>query len=159
VLSEFKRFDEALTLYDKAVELRPDLAEAHFAGGLLLGEMELGWRKYEHRFEIKLLRAGKRNFAKPIWLGETNIKDKVILLHAEQGLGDTLLACRYIPMVAALGGQIILEVQPALKSLLQGFTGVSTLIGAGEPIPGFDVYCPMMSLPLAFKRSRPKSHI
>src|SRR5262249_29158392 len=74
-----------------------------------------------------------------------------ILLHAEQGLGDTLLACRYIASVAALGAKVILEVQPPLKSLLCGFEGVSVLIGKGEAIPTFDVHCPLMSLPLAFK--------
>src|SRR5262249_41613606 len=78
-------------------------------------------------------------------------KDKTILLHAEQGLGDTVLACRYIPNFAALGAKVILEVQSPLKSLLRGLEGVSMLIGRGEPIPHFDVHCPLMSLPLAFE--------
>jgi hypothetical protein len=61
------------------------------------------------------------------------------------------LACRYVPKVAALGAKVILEVQPPLKSLLRGREGVSLLIGRGEAIPHFDVHCPLMSLPLAFR--------
>jgi hypothetical protein len=78
-----------------------------------------------------------------------DIKDKIILLHAEQGLGDTLFACRYVPKVARLGAKVILEVQPPLKSLLRDLEDVSMVIGRGEPIPHFDVHCPLMSLPLA----------
>jgi hypothetical protein len=65
-------------------------------------------------------------------------------------LGDALLACRYIPKVAALGAKVILEVQSPLKSLLEGLEGVAMVIGRGEAIPHFDVHCPLMSLPLAF---------
>jgi hypothetical protein len=112
--------------------------------------MELGWTKCEYRWEVQQFRTGKRNFLRPLWLGDSDIREKIILLHAEQGLGDTLLACRYIPKVAALGAQVILEVQSPLKSLLEGFEGASMLIGRGEALPHFDVHCPLMSLPLAF---------
>ncbi len=154
VFRELKRFDEAFAAYDKALALEPACAQAHYNEGLLrlsLGEMESGWRKCEYRWETQQYSAGKRNFLQPLWLGDSNIKDKIILLHAEQGLGDTLLACRYIPKVAALGAQVILEVQSPLKSLLRGFEGVSMLIGRGEEIPHFDIHCPLMSLPLAFQ--------
>jgi tetratricopeptide (TPR) repeat protein len=153
VFFELKRFNEAFAAYDKALAFKPDFAQAHFSAGclnLLLGKMELGWEKYEYRWETEQSHSLKRNFLQPLWLGE-DIRDKVILLHAEQGFGDTLLACRYIPMVAACGAKVVLEIQPALKSLLHGFEGVVTLIGRGEPLPDFDVHCPLMSLPLAFK--------
>jgi hypothetical protein len=110
-----------------------------------------GWTKCEYRWEIQEFRAGKRNFLQPLWLGDTDIKDKIILLHAEQGLGDTVFACRYIPKIVALGAKVILEVQSPLKSLLQDFEGVSMVIGRGETIPDFDAHCPLMSLPLACK--------
>src|SRR5262249_4581681 len=113
--------------------------------------MQLGWIKCEYRWEVQQFRAGKRNFLQPSWLGDSDIKDKIILLHAEQGLGDTVLACRYIAKFTALGAKVILEVQSPLKSLLRGLAGVSVLIGRGEAIPHFDVHCPLMSLPLAFK--------
>jgi tetratricopeptide (TPR) repeat protein len=154
VFRGLKRFDDAFAAYDKALALEPACAQAHYNEGLLrlaLGEMELGWIKCEYRWETQQFRGGKRNFLQPLWLGDSDIKGKIILLHAEQGLGDTLLACRYIAKVAALGAKVILEVQPTLKSLLMGLAGVSVLIGRGDAIPHFDVHCPLMSLPLAFK--------
>ncbi len=153
VFRDLKRFDEAFAAYGKAVALEPDFAQAHYNEGFLrlsLGQMELGWRKCEYRWETQQFRDRKRNFSQPLWLGDNDINDKTILLHAEQGLGDTLLACRYITKVAALGAKVILEVQPTLKSLLMGLDGVSMLIGRGDAIPHFDVQCPLMSLPLAF---------
>ena len=153
VFRELKRFDDAFAAYDRALALEPACAQAHYNEGLLrlsLGEMELGWIKCEYRWEVQQFRTGKRNFFQPLWLGDSDIREKIILLHAEQGLGDTLLACRYIPKVAALGAKVILEVQPTLKSLLMGLDGVSMLIGRGDAIPHFDVQCPLMSLPLAF---------
>jgi len=118
---------------------------------LLLGDTECGWKKYEYRWDTKLMRGLKRNFPQRLWLGDSDIKNKTILIHAEQGLGDTLMACRYVPMLASLGAQVIAEVQPPLKSLLTNLEGTSLLIAQGEPIPRFDVQCPIMSLPLAFK--------
>jgi hypothetical protein len=93
----------------------------------------------------------KRTFLQPLWLGDSSIMGRTIFLHAEQGLGDTIMICRYVPMVAALGAKVILEVQPPLKSLFQSLEGDSRLISKGEPIPDFDIHCPLMSLPLAFK--------
>ena len=153
VLRALKRFDEAFAAYGKAIALEQAFAQPHYNEGLLrlsLGQMEVGWKKCEYRWEVQQFRARKRNFLQPLWLGESDITNKIILLHAEQGLGDTLLACRYIPKVAALGAQVILEVQSSLKSLLEGFAGVSMLIGRGETLPHFDVHCPLLSLPLAF---------
>jgi len=154
VFRELRRFDEALAAYDKAIVLGPACAQAYYNEGLLrlsLGQMEVGWTKCEYRWDVQQFRPGKRNFSQPLWLDDSDIKDKTILLHAEQGLGDTLLACRYIPMVAALGAKVVLEVQSSLKPLLEDFDGVSMLIGRGEALPHFDVHCPLMSLPLALK--------
>jgi tetratricopeptide (TPR) repeat protein len=153
-LGDLKRYDEAFTAYDKALSINPRFGEAHFSEGLLrllLGDAERGWNKYEWRWETKERRGSKRDFLQPRWSGCDDINKKTILIHAEQGLGDTIMGCRYIPMVAALGAEVIAEVQPPLKSLLQSLDGVSTLIAKGEPIPQFDVQCPLMSLPLAFR--------
>jgi hypothetical protein len=97
------------------------------------------------------MRGWERNFSQPLWLGDGDIKNRTILIHAEQGLGDTLMACRYAPILASLGARVIAEVQPSLKSLLETLDGISQLVAKGEPIPPFDVHCPIMSLPLAFK--------
>jgi tetratricopeptide (TPR) repeat protein len=152
--TDLKRYDDAFAAYGKATSLKPDLGEAHFNEGLLrllLGDTTIGFKKYEYRWSVRQQRDTRRNFSQPLWLGDSDIGNKTILIHAEQGLGDTLMCCRYIPMVAALGARVILEVQPALVLLLRSLQGVSTLIAKGEAIPHFDVHCPLMSLPLAFK--------
>jgi tetratricopeptide (TPR) repeat protein len=152
--TDLKRYDDAFAAYGKATSLNPDLGEAHFNEGLLrllLGDTAIGFKKYEYRWSVRQQRDTRRNFSQPIWLGDSDIGNRTILIHAEQGLGDTLLCCRYVPMVAALGARVILEVQPALVSLLRSLQGLSTLIAKGETIPHFDMHCPMMSLPLAFK--------
>jgi len=154
VFKDLRRYDEALVAYDKAFALKPDLAEAQCNEALIrliLGDTEYGWKKYEYRWDTKLMRGLKRNFSQRLWLGDSNIKSKTILIHAEQGLGDTLMACRYIPMLASQGAKVIAEVQPPLKSLLKNLDGISLLMAKGETIPHFDVHCPIMSLPLACK--------
>jgi hypothetical protein len=93
----------------------------------------------------------KRSFSEPLWLGEQSLVGKTILLHAEQGLGDTLQFCRYVPLVAKLGAKVILEVQRPLFKLLQNLEGVSQIVALGDMLPAFDYQCPLMSLPLAFK--------
>jgi hypothetical protein len=92
----------------------------------------------------------RRDFAQPLWLGEFDIAGKTVLLHAEQGLGDTIQFCRYAEKVAARGASVLMEVPPALLSLLAQVEGVRQLIGRGEPLPPFDCHCPLLSLPLAF---------
>ena len=154
VFKDLKHYDEAFAAYDQALALKPYLAEAHCNEALtrlLLGDTEPGWKKYEYRWDTKPMRGWKRNFSQPLWLGDSDIQNKTILIHAEQGLGDALMACRYIPMLASLGARVVAEVQPSLKSLLESLDGVSQLVVKGEPIPHFDVHCPIMSFPLAFK--------
>jgi tetratricopeptide (TPR) repeat protein len=154
VFKDLKHYDEAFAAYDQALALKPDLAEAHCNEALtrlLLGDTESGWKKYEYRWDTKAMRGWKRNFSQPLWLGDSDIQNKTILIHAEQGLGDALMACRYIPMLALLGARVIAEVQPPLRSLLESLEGISQLVVKGDTIPHFDVHCPIMSLPLAFK--------
>ncbi|HUN69070.1 MAG TPA: hypothetical protein VMU46_09745, partial [Burkholderiales bacterium] len=87
---------------------------------------------------------------RPLWLGREDIAGKTILLHAEQGLGDTIHFVRYTEAVARKGARVILEVQPALKSLLSDIHGADGVVSRGEPLPEFDFQLPMLSLPLAF---------
>src|SRR4029077_128181 len=154
VFKDLRRYDEALVAYDKALALKPDLAEAQCNEALIrliLGDAEYGWKKYEYRWDTKLMRGLKRNFSQPLWLGDSDIKNKTILIHAEQGLGDTLMGCRYIPMLASQGARVIAEVQPPLMSLLKNLEGISRLVAKGDATPPLDVHCQIMSLPLAFK--------
>ena len=86
-----------------------------------------------------------------LWLGAQSLAGAVILLHGEQGYGDTLQFCRYAKLVADLGARVILEVPRPLTGVLADLQGVSQVIARGEPLPQVDFHCPLMSLPLAFK--------
>lgn len=143
------RHEEALADYGQAQKIKPDCAEALWNEAwcrLLLGDFAIGWRKYEWRWKTSQI---ARDFRQPLWLGETSLLGKTILLHAEQGFGDTLQFCRYAPMIAALGVKVLLGVQPALKTLCQSLAGVDLLLGKGEALPDFDLHTPLLSLPLA----------
>ena len=73
------------------------------------------------------------------------------MLHAEQGLGDTIQFCRYAAHVAQLGARVVLEVQAPLVSLLSSLNGVAEVVARGDALPPFDLHCSLLSLPLAFK--------
>ncbi|CAB3792224.1 tetratricopeptide repeat protein [Pararobbsia alpina] len=143
----------ALQCYERALAIRPDYVEGHWNRALCrleMGQLDQGWREYEWRWERASLKASKRVFDVPLWLGSTPVAGKTILLHAEQGLGDTLQFCRYAALVAQLGATVLLEVPAALMRLLTGLEGVSQLIEQGRALPPFDLHCPLLSLPLAF---------
>jgi tetratricopeptide (TPR) repeat protein len=151
-LQELKRFEEALASYDRALTVRPDYAEAHWNEALLrllTGDFSRGWVKYEWRWEGSLA-LPKRNFSPPLWLGADAIDGKAILLHSEQGFGDTIQFCRYVPLVAARGARVILEVERPLQELMTTLVGATQVISKGNPLPDFDFQCPLLSLPLAF---------
>ena len=152
-LKELNRFAEARTSFDRALAVRPDLADAHFNAALTLlltSELGPGWKEYEWRWETEQLKSEKRRFAQPQWTGSDDIAGKTILIHAEQGLGDTLQFCRYVPSVAARAGQVIFEVQKPLQELMRTLAGGAQVIARGEPLPDLDLHCPLLSLPLAF---------
>ncbi|MFM0242988.1 tetratricopeptide repeat protein [Paraburkholderia phytofirmans] len=145
---------QALVSYERALAVNPDAAETHWNESLCLlqmGQLEAGWQKYEWRWERSRIKASRRNFAQPLWLGDFSIDGKTILLHAEQGLGDTLQFCRYAALVSKLGAKVVLEVPRELMRLMATLDGVDQLIEAGQTLPSFDCHCPLLSLPLAFK--------
>ena len=151
-LHELKRFDEALASYDRALMLRPDYADAHFNEAccrMLIGDFNRGWEKNEWRWETGQARNTKRNFAQPLWVGSNEITGKTILLHAEQGFGDTIQFCRYVPLVTQRAARVILEVQRPLHGLMCTLPGATRIISRGDPLPDFDMHCPLFSLPLA----------
>jgi hypothetical protein len=151
ILQELRRHDEALAAYGRAASLAPDDADIHWNEALLrltLGDYREGWKKYEWR--LKRPRHDDRKFSAPLWTGEQPVAGKTVLIHAEQGFGDTLQFVRYVPLLAGMGARIVLEVQPALKPLVATLDGVSQLLARGEALPAFDLHCPIMSLPLAF---------
>ncbi|HEY2177623.1 MAG TPA: tetratricopeptide repeat protein [Caulobacteraceae bacterium] len=147
-LHDLRRMDEAVASYRQALRLDPDHGEVHgnLAYALLLqGEFEEGWREHEWRWRTRHMAGGERNLAAPRWNGEP-LDGRTLLLHAEQGLGDTLQFCRYAPLPAA-GGRVVLEVQAPLKRLMTSLTGVAEVVARGEPLPAFDVHAPLLSLP------------
>ncbi len=148
---------EAIASFRRTLELKPGLPEAHYNLGLCLllaGELPEGFKEYEWRWQVADFTSPKRNFTPPQWKGES-LKGKTILLHAEQGFGDTLQFVRYVPMVAARGGRVVLEAQPALMRVLAGLKGVSQFVAAGDALPTFDVHCPLVSLPSVFGTDLP----
>jgi tetratricopeptide (TPR) repeat protein len=145
-------FDKAITCYQKTIELNPSFAEAHFDISLillLLGNFKEGWKKYEWRWKRKAYIQYCRNFSKPLWNG-SEIKGLTILLQCEQGLGDTVQFFRYAPLIAQKGAKVIVDCQRELVSLLKNTEGEQQVIVQGEELPEFDVYCPLLSLPLIF---------
>src|SRR5262249_51634562 len=119
---------------------------------LLLGDFDRGWEKFECRWEseqAKQANIERRNFAQPLWIESNDIAGKTILLHAEQGFGDTIQFCRYVPLVAGLGARTILEVQAPLAELMTTLACDVQIVCSGASLPDFDVHCPLLSLPLA----------
>jgi tetratricopeptide (TPR) repeat protein len=144
---------EAEQCYNRAVELDPSSPEAHKNRGiarLQLGDFAHGWDDYEWRWKCPELLG--RRLSQPLWDGSP-LEGKSILLHAEQGLGDTLQFVRYAPLVHDCGGRVILACQPALVSLFRSCKGVDELVELGQPTSAFDVHAPLMSLPRIFHTS------
>jgi tetratricopeptide (TPR) repeat protein len=152
-LAALNRYDEALASYDKALALRKDDADANFMASLALltrGDYRGGFEQYEWRWR----RTGmpeQKSRGRPLWLGDYPLARKTILLHAEQGLGDTVQFARYVPLLAASGAHVVLEVQPELTALMATLPGGAKIIVRGEALPPYDVHCPLGSLPLALK--------
>jgi tetratricopeptide (TPR) repeat protein len=142
---------EALADFDAALEQAPRFPEAHFEAGmarLTLGDFG-GWKQYEWRWQTGTFAGSRRQPGARLWLGEVPLHGKSILLHAEQGFGDTIQFIRYAPLLAERGAKVLCEVQRELLPLLSGLDAVE-VIAEGEPLSGFDLHCPLLSLPLAF---------
>lgn len=153
-LGNLMRHREAIESYEKAISLKPDYASAHLNQALyslLIGDFASGWPQHEWRWKEELAKKFARHFSEPLWLGKESLNGRTILLHAEQGLGDTLQFCRYAHHVSELGAKVILEVPDALRAALKELHGVSHLVSKGSLLPVFDIHCPLLSLPLAFK--------
>ncbi len=143
--------DEAFAASQRAVALAPDQPQtrfnhAHFL--LMCGDLENGFADYHWERKCKSFPHVLQKFSEPEWQGEA-LCGRTLLLFAEYGLGDALHFVRYLPMAAAMGGSIVLQVQPVLARLLRMMPGV-TVVSRGEPLPPFDLQLPLMSLPRVF---------
>jgi tetratricopeptide (TPR) repeat protein len=150
VVGQQQKLKESITHYSEALRLRPDYVEAHWNRGLMwlaLGNFEQGWPEYEWRW--RLPEFTRPPFCQPLWDG-TPLQGRTILLHAEQGFGDTLQFIRYAPLVKQRGGQVLVLCQPPLFRLLAGCSGIDQLTAQGGVLPYFDVQAPLLSLPGIF---------
>lgn len=153
-LQALNRHADALACFEKALVIDKDYADARFNRGqalLTLGDLRRGFADYEWRWKRTGMEGALRKFGRPLWLGDYPLGSKTILLHAEQGLGDTIQFARYVPLLARAGAKVVLEVQPELTALIRPLNGVQSCHARGEPLPAFDVHCPLGSLPLALK--------
>ncbi|TLZ15322.1 MAG: tetratricopeptide repeat protein, partial [Gammaproteobacteria bacterium] len=148
------RYREALDDLDRALSIRPEDPTAAWMKALLhlaLGEFREGWPLYESRAQLPHARQLQRTLPGTRWTGTEPLAGRTLLVYADQGLGDTLQFCRYIPMLEALGANVVFEVQPVLKPLLGSLAMRGTLIGRGEALPEFDLHIPLLSVPLAVR--------
>lgn len=141
--------EEAATFYLKAIHLDEHLADAHMNLGLvhlLRGEYEAGWPEYEWRRYATSEKNKYQTFEQPEWTDQA-ISGKRLLLYAEQGLGDTIQFIRYAVPIKKMGATVIVQCQPALTRLLKTAAGIDLLVDTNQPLPSFDIYTPLLSLP------------
>ena len=154
VLQRQGRIAEAIESFQASMRWSDDPASARFNIALCLlitGDYARGLPEYETRRQTPEFVGPPQVAGRPQWTGEAGIAGKTVLLHPEQGFGDTIQLCRYAPLVADLGARVILGAPTALKGLLCSVDPRVEVVGRGSPDPVFDVYCPLMSLPLAFR--------
>jgi len=152
LLQQLQRFPEALALYDDIRARRLNNATTDWNWALLkmlLGDFEAGWAGREARWSIPD-GAPYPTFSQPMWLGKESVAGKTILIHVDEGLGDTIQFVRYVPEVAARGARIILAIERPLVPLLSAFPGVANCLAFSDPLPAFDMHCPIGSLPMIF---------
>jgi Tfp pilus assembly protein PilF len=141
--------DGALDAFDRGLGVAPDFPQLHWNRGLallLVGDYERGWREYEWRLRTPELAAQLRAFAGPRWNGE-DARGKTILVAAEQGLGDTIQFLRFASRVADRGARVIVAVPAPLRGLASTVRGVAQSVALDQPLPPYDAYVPLMSLP------------
>lgn len=145
--------DAAVKGFRQSIRLDPEQAQTHFNLSqclLLQGHFREGWAEHEWRGETVAQQALNRGFKAPQWRGEP-LTGKTILLHAEQGLGDTLQFVRYVTLLKASGAKVIVECQRPLVRLLKTMDGIDAVIARDDPLPLFDYYAPLMGLPFLFR--------
>jgi tetratricopeptide (TPR) repeat protein len=153
VLKQLHRLDDSLQSSDLSIALDPQYVDAQFNKSLtqlLRGDLIEGFRGYQVRWKTPTFAPIRRQFTQPLWLGDSPLEGKRLLVHNEQGLGDSLQFCRFVTLAARAGAEVIYEVEAPLYDLFQSLEGVTTLIRQRDPLPAFDLYCPVMSLPIGF---------
>ncbi len=152
-LKSLKFFQMALVVIERAIELKPNYHDALWNKSLIqihLGNYRNGWKLYEERLLKPSTNKNYKNYAKPAWRGNFDITGKRLLICYEQGYGDVIQFCRYIPLLHQYGAEIIFSVPGPLKTILSSLDKSITLIDQESALPDFDAHCPLMSLPYVF---------
>ena len=147
-------FSKAATAYKKALVLDPKNHPAAYNYSLLmlkLGFYEKGWDLYENRWETPEFTTAKRQFNVPLWQGDSDLTDKKILCHAEQGLGDTIQFLRFCTMFDTTKTKVFVQCHSDLIEIAQTMQLQAEFYETGSDLPDYDFHCPLMSLPRAFK--------
>jgi tetratricopeptide (TPR) repeat protein len=145
--AEAGKFDEAVASYSECIRINPTHVDARMNRALTWlrkGDYAQGWAEYEWRWKKRNLT--NRPLIQPLWNGFP-LQGRRILLITEQGFGDTLQFVRYCPILKAQGATVILECPERLIPLLSKCPGIDHLVPQGKPVPDYDVYAPLMSVP------------
>ncbi|MEJ0068448.1 MAG: tetratricopeptide repeat-containing glycosyltransferase family protein [Pseudomonadota bacterium] len=152
-LRDLGRLSDAVSGYERALTLNPQLGDAHWnmATALLVGgDFARGWVAFRKRWQTRRLAPHRRSFAVPQWDG-TDPAGRTILVYAEQGLGDVMQFCRYLPLLRDRGARTVLLIDGAwrqLAPLLRSLDGVDQLALELDEVVAFDLQCPLLDLPL-----------
>ena len=152
-LKDTGKLEEGIDVLRHAARLHQTDPEIQYNLSIALlaaGSFEEGWRLHEARWKTRFLKPTHRKYPRPLWHGEP-AEGRLLFLHHEQGMGDTLQFCRYAPMAAALGLRVVMQVQQPLVRLMKSLAGVETVLATPEEPAAFDFHCPMLSLPLAMQ--------
>ena len=149
VLTSLGRLDEAIAACRTAIRLRPKFTQAHWnlaVAALLAGDFAVGFREYEWRKRHDRFRSDFINLPGPVWDG-SELGSRTLLVHAEQGFGDTIQFSRYLPILAARGARVVLACDRVLTALLSTLPGIE-VVAKDQPLPAYDCWVDQMSLPL-----------
>ena len=149
-LKDLKRLDEAIHEYDDVLARAPGNADAQWNKSLALlltGEFDQGWRLHESRLQVPQLQANYPHMPRPRWQRGESILGKRVLIRAEQGFGDTVQFCRFLPLLDSSGAEVTFQVQGPLRNLMKSLAGRRTLLAREDEVPEVDCWCPLLSLP------------
>jgi tetratricopeptide (TPR) repeat protein len=150
-IGQMQRFEEADAIYSRIKLVAPNHAMAEWNQALLkllMGDFAAGWAGREARWRVPSLSMHYPKFKQPMWRGEDTAPGTTLLVHVDEGLGDTIQFARYVPIIAARGMRVVLVVADALLPLLSGLTGVAQCLPlSAAELPHFDMHCPLSSLP------------
>lgn len=154
VFKALNRVDECISAYDAALDLKPGHPDAEWNKSLVLiltQRYAEGWQLFESRLKKPDMKADYSQFPKLNWRGKESVQGLKVLIQAEQGFGDSIQFCRYLPMLHRLGAKVIFEVPAPLLPLVSTIGCPLTVVAKGQALPDFDAYCPLMSLPYVFE--------